>query len=553
MALPNDKRRSTRRLVAGALIAPALLLTACSSGDEAEGPAQIDFLRDQTSTPAGNGPVEGVKWNLPWGEPSSLDWVYAYADSDNTTLANMCEGLMRQNEDMTLSPALAEEVSHPDDLTTVFTIRQGVTFWDGSPLTAEDVAFSLNRHMDDAVGSYWSAPFYERVSSIEVTGENEVTVKFTEPDALFERILSTAAGIIGSKAYVEQAGESYGTAGGGIMCTGPFAFDSWKSGSSITMRANPDYWDPELVPMIETLELNFVTDESTIANSLISGDIDGAYMPPLSATEKLVQTGDDNFVLGLGTDWMAIRPTDKEGPMQQLEVRQALSLILDREAVAQAVFRGTAVPASTPIAPGAWGYAQDAWQAAADELPEPVFDVEQAKEVVDSAGLEGSELSIAIPADSEAEGKVAEILTAGGSQIGLDITIETLPTTSFTELYFDAKAREAYDAFIVWEYGAGVADPVVSMSEFTPLSAYNYGAYDDPIVTQSVADGLSTLDPEERAATLIEGQARMVEDLPLIPVVNMENRLFQGERITGATASRASLYYPWAAKIGAAE
>ncbi len=551
--LSNMTGRVRRRLIAGALIAPALVLTACSSGEEAAGPKQFDFLREQATTPEGTGPLDLVRWNLPWGEPSSLDWVYAYADSDNTTLANMCEGLMRQNEDMTLSPALAEEVSHPDDLTTIFTIRQGVTFWDGSPLTAEDVAFSLNRHMDEAVGSYWATPFYDRVSSIEATGAHEVTVRFTEPDALFERILATAAGIIGSKAYVEQAGDAYGTASGGIMCTGPFAFESWKSGSNIVMQANPDYWDPELVPMIERLELNFVTDESTISNSLISGDIDGAYMPPLSATEKLVESGEDKFVLGLGTDWMAIRPTHKDGPMHQLETRQALSLILDREAVAQAVFRGTAVPASTPIAPGAWGYAKDAWQAAAEELPAPEFDVEQAKELVQSAGLEGSELSIAIPADSEAEGKVAEILTAGGDQIGLNIQIETVPTTSFTELYFDAKARENYDAFIVWEYGAGVADPIVSMSEFTPLSAYNYGEYDDPIVTQSVADGLSTLDPDARAEILIEGQARMVEDLPLIPIVNMENRLFQGERITGATASRASLYYPWATKIGAAE
>lgn len=549
MALPKTMRRA----LVGSLAISALVLTSCAGADEPSAPAELDIPRDQTSTPAGSGPLDVVTWNLIWGEPSSLDWIYAYADSDNTTLANMCEGLMRQNEDMTLSPALAEDVQHPDDRTMVFTIRDDVAFWDGTPLTAEDVAFSLNRHRDPDAGSYWASPFYDRVSAIDVTGEREVTVRFTEPDSLFERMLATAAGIIGSKAYVGEAGDAYGTANGGIMCTGPFSFDSWQSGSKITLKANPDYWDPDLQPMVEQLDLTFVTDESTVANSLLSGDIDGAYMPPLSATEKLAATGEGNFVLGLGTDWMAIRPTEKAGPMQQLETRQALSLILDRDAVAQTVFRGTAVPAVTPIQPGAWGYARDRWEAAAAELPDPVFDVEQAAQIIADAGLDGTELTIAIPADSEAEAKIAEILTAGGNQIGLQLNFETLPMTSFTELYFDQKARESYDAFIVWEYGAGVADPIVSMSEFTPLSAYNYGNNDDPVLTQSVRDALSALDPEERADLLITGQQSMVENLPLVPVVNLENRLFQGERITGATASRASLYYPWAARIGSAE
>ncbi|MBC9936424.1 MULTISPECIES: ABC transporter substrate-binding protein [unclassified Leucobacter] len=544
---------STKKVLASSLMIPMLLIAGCSAAPVQNQPVELDLERGLASTPAGVGAVDVVRWNLTWGEPSSLDWIYAYADSENTTLANMCEGLMRQNEDMTLSPALAETVTHVDDLTTVFEIRKGVQFWDGSPLTAEDVAFSLNRHMDPDSGSYWGDPFYDNVGAIEVTGEHEVTVRFTQPDSLFERMLATAAGIVGSKSFVENAGEAYGTASGGIMCTGPFSLKSWQSGSKIVLDANPSYWDQGLVPLAKQLELTFVTDESTVANSLLSGDLDGTYMPPLSATEKLATSDTGTFALGLGTDWVAIRPTEKEGLMHQLEMRQALSLILDRDAVAQAVFRGTAQASLTPIQPGAWGYAKDVWQAAADELPAPEFDVEQAQKIVQEAGLEGSSVKIAIPSDSEAEKKIAEILTAGAGQIGIEVAVEVIPITSFTELYFDAKAREAYDAFIVWEYGAGVADPVVSMSEFTPLSAYNYGNYDDQVLTQSVADALTTLDPDARAEILVKGQARMVEDLPLINVVTLENRVYQNDRITGATASRASLYFPWAANIGSPE
>ncbi|UOQ61816.1 ABC transporter substrate-binding protein [Leucobacter rhizosphaerae] len=546
--------RPSTLMMLGAITVAALALTGCSgSSDEPATSAITDVPREQTTTPAGTGPIDLVTWNLYSGEPASLDWIYAYADSENTALANMCEGLMRQNEDMSLSPALAADVQHPDDVTTVFTLRDGVTFWDGSPLTAEDVVYSLSRHLDPAAGSYWSTPFYDRVSSIEATGPSEVTVRFSQPDSLFERMLATAAGVIGKQSFVESAGEAYGTSSGGIMCTGPFAFDSWNSGSKISMVANPNYWDEEMRPMVEKLDLTFVTDESTVANSLLSGDIDGTFMPPLAATEQLASSAEGSFVLGLGTDWMAIRPTEKAGPLEQLELRQALSLILDREAVAQAVYRGTATPAVTPIQPGAWGYSRELWQTAYDELPAPVFDVEQAAELVQNAGLDGTELTIAIPADSEAEQKIGEILSAGGEQIGVSITIESIPQTSFTELYFDEQARAPYDAFIVQEYGAGVADPVVSMSEFTPLSAYNYGNNDDPVLTQSVDDALSAMDDDARAELLITGQQSMVDNLPLIPVVNLEQRVYQNSRITGATASLARLYYPWAARIGAGE
>lgn len=548
----SARSRRIARAALAALVIPVLALTACS-GARPDPLAPLDVPRGLSNTPAGAGRIDTLTWNIGTGEPASLDWIYAYDDSGNTTLANMCEGLMRQNEDMSLSPALAERVDHPDATTTVFTLRDNVRFWDGSPLTADDVVFSLQRHLDPEAGSYWGVPFYDNVASIEATSEREVTVRFEQPDALFERMLATAAGIVGSRSFTERAGETYGTSQGGIMCTGPFKYVSWQPGSKIVMQRNADYWDPELQPKADRVELTFVTDETTIANSLISGGIDGAYNPPLSATEMLSRADSGSLVLGESTDWMAVRPTETDGPMRQLPLRQALSLILDRDAIAAAVYRGTATPSLTPIQPGAWGYARDVWQAAEREIPKPEFDVAAAKRLIDENGLAGTKISIAIPADSEAESKVAEIMSAGAKRAGLQLEFHRMPQTAFTELYFDAKAREPYDAFIVQEYGAGVADPIVSMSEFTPLSAYNYGAYDDPVLTGSVAKAMVTPDAEARAEVLAEGQRRVVEDLPLITIVNASSRVFQGSRITGATASRALLYYPWAAKIGAAK
>lgn len=547
--------RTSHRFAAAALVVPlAVGLAACSAerpspsaGGDSAG-AELDWI---TTTPAASGPIDSFTWNLTSGEPASLDWIYAYSDSENTTLANMCESLMLQTPDFGLEPGLAEKVDRPDDTTMVLTIRSGVTFWDGSPLTAEDVVFSLSRNLDDAAGSYWGVPFYDRVASIEQTGELQVTITFTEPDALFERMLATAAGVVGSKAYVEQAGEAYGTASGGIMCTGPFQFDGWKPGTNITMSRYADYWNDDRAALADSATLTFVTDESTIASSLLSGDIDGTYRVPLSATEPLMNSDSGSFYLGASTDWVAVRPTEKDGPFQNAELRRALSLAYDRQALADTVYRGTAAPSLTPIQPGAWGYAKDAWEQGAAELPPVAQDVDAAKKLVDDGGLAGQSITVALPAETEADNKAAELLAAAGKAIGVEVKTQTLPLTSFNALYFDAAARAEYDAFIVNEYGAGVADPIVSLSEFTPLSAYNYGLLDEPSVTDNVAAAFGELDDTARAESLVAAQAGLVDSTGLINLVNPGMRLYLNDRISGATASLAFLYYPWAAGIGA--
>ncbi|UOQ87607.1 ABC transporter substrate-binding protein [Agromyces endophyticus] len=545
--------RTTHRIAAAAVAIPLVVGLAACSGERprpSESTSKLD-LEMVTTTPAASGPIDHFTWNLTSGEPASLDWIYAYSDSENTALANMCESLMLQGPDFSLEPGLAEKVDRPDETTMVFTIRDGVTFWDGSPLTADDVVFSLERNLDDAAASYWGVPFYDRVSSIEKTGDLEVTVKFTEPDSLFERILATAAGVIGSKDYVEQAGDTYGTATGGIMCTGPFEFDTWKPGTSITMKRYADYWNADRAALADSATLTFVTDESTIASSLLSGDIDGTYRVPLSATEPLMNSDSGSFYLGASTDWTAVRPTEKDGPFQNPDVRRALSLAYDRAALADTVYRGTATASLSPIQPGAWGYSKEVWQQGADALPSPDQDLDAAKKLVEEHGLAGESITVALPAETESDNKAAELLVAAGKAIGIDVQTSTLPVTSFNALYFDAAARAEYDAFIVNEYGAGVADPIVSLSEFTPLSAYDYGLLDEPSVTDNVAAGFGEIDDDARANSLVEAQAGLVESMGLINLVNPGMRMYMGDRISGATASLAFLYYPWAAGIGA--
>lgn len=504
-----------------------------------------------TTAPA-RGEIDSFTWNLPNGEPASLDWARAYDSSPNQVLANMCEGLMRQEPDFSIVPGLAESFEQADDRTLVYKLRSGVKFWDGREMTADDVVFSLSRHMDPDQGSFWSTPFYSNVKSISKTGDLEVTVKLKRADAVFNRMMATPAGVIGQQAFVESRGRKYGTPNGGIMCTGPFQLDSWKPGTSISLSRNDGYWDADGKAKAGALTFRFITDESTMIGGLQSGELDGTFQVPPAGVSQL-RSAPGTLTFGASTEWFAFRPTEKDGAAKDPRVMQALSLVLDRESIARVIFGGAAVPAGTPIQPGAFGYARETFAAAAEQLPAPAVDAEKAKALVAEAGAAAKRpIVIAVMADVRTYGQAAQTLQDAARGIGLDVKVEAISTAQFTNLYFDKSARAPYDLFTVQQYGAGVAEPLISLSEFTPLSAYNYGELDDPVVNRGVEQGMATYDDEKRAELASEAEKALVAAPGLIPVVNLLTSVYQGPKITGSVASLSYLYYPWAADVGAA-
>ena len=166
--------------------------------------------------------LDKVTWNLPY-EPSSIDPAKTFNYAENTATANLVENLLRLRPDFTIEPGLAESFTNPSPTTWVYKIREGVTFWDGKPMTADDVVYSLQRNMDPDVGSFF-AYYYANVEKIEKTGEYEVTVTLKKPDVLFNEAMATPAGAVLEKAYCEAKGVDFGTPKGGVMGTGPFKF-----------------------------------------------------------------------------------------------------------------------------------------------------------------------------------------------------------------------------------------------------------------------------------------------------------------------------------------
>ena len=390
------RTRRTRRLLAfaGIGVAGALVLSACSadtSSPDATAAPEWEYTA-QTAAPSGD--IDSYSW-VSYSEPYSLDYAYAFDYADNQVLANVCESLLRLNPDFTLSPGLAEAFEHPTPETWVYTIRDGVTFHDGTPLTAADAVASLSRHLDPEVGSSWYS-VYQNVASIEQTGDREVTVTMNGPDSQFNLAMGGSAGVVESAATLTEKGADYGNSTGLVNCTGPFALTEWKSGESVTLTRYDDYWDDTLRARAGEVDILFMTDPNARVNALKSGEVDGGWMIPADAIGQLQDSGKGDMYFGLNTAVGSLIVNNLEGPLGDERVRRALLMAMDRQGILDAAAKGYGEVSNALTTESVWVGASGAGLKEAFEgLEEYPYDVEAAKKLIDEAGVAGEEIVIA--------------------------------------------------------------------------------------------------------------------------------------------------------------
>lgn len=536
----------------------AVLLAGCSAGADTDGgsapPDAVTSGDLATTTASAQGSLDKVTWNLPYGEPASLDPIKAFNYPENTVVANLCEGLMVMQPDYTIAPNLAESVENIDGKTYVYTLRDDVTFWDGAPMTAEDVVFSLKRHLDPDEGSYWASDAVSgNMSSIRATGEHEVTVELASADQTFNSYMATPIGVVVQQEHREAAGAAYGNPKAGVMCTGPFSVAAWNSGQSILLEKNENYWDAERTPHVSNLEIQFIVDPAAITNALVSGEVDGSYDVPLSAVPQLQAASNGQLVLGKSLQLAGIIATG-DGPLGDPAVRKALWTAANKQALADTVYEGTAKPARSLVPDGGWSYGHEIFSAAREQLPAVEPDVEKAKEILASAEVDTAEpITIVYPSERSFYADIISELARAGAEIGLTVKPEGVPSAQFGAFFSDPKAREGHGAFVTTNY-MDVPDPLVFLRTIVKEGgSQNYSGYSNPEIERLIAEAEVLTDDAERAEKVAEIEALAMEDLPWLPIADPAVRLFLNERVTGVPASFVYLYYPWGADLGAAK
>ncbi|MFJ6415471.1 ABC transporter substrate-binding protein [Paeniglutamicibacter sp. NPDC091659] len=534
-----------------ALAASAVLaLAACSASPGGGGGEAVKPNFELTAnTPAPSGELDKLTWAT-YAEPFSLDYVYAFDYADNQILSNVCESLVRLNDDMSISPGLASKYENPTPTTWVYTIREGVKFHDGTTLTADDVVASMERHLDPKVGSFWFS-VYDRVKSIEKTGDNEVTVTSKVPNALFNESMSGAAGVIGSAATFKKLGADYGNSTGGVNCTGPFQFKKWQSGEKISLTRFDDYWDKDLKAKAKELDFVIMTDPVARVNAMKSGEVDGSWLVPTNAVGELNASGAGDVFFGLNTSVNSLVVSNPDGPLGNPEVRKALLMAIDRTGLAQAAESGFAKRTNSLTSESVWNRADQATKDAAfKELVDYPYDVEAAAKIIKEQGVEGQELTLTTAPMGVSFSVVAQATAAAAESIGLKMKINTVTPGAYTALFSDPEARKGTDLYMTSWY-LSIGDPQEMFSILRTGDFANYGKWSDPKFDKVVNEGLQTMDPKERFTKSLEAQKIVNAELPWLPLYENTNVMWMNKKITGASPSINFMYFPWAAKIGA--
>lgn len=557
-------RWGTIRIALAFLLVTALVLSACSAerkedttstatgggtGTTTEGTTETtpetDTLVD--TTPAGTEPVDSAVWAT-YRDVSTLDPIYAFDYPDNTAVSLMCESLLRQNPDGTIGPGLATAL-YADETTLVLDLNPDATFWDGSPVTPEDVVFSIARNMDPELGGFYGGAF-DRVASYEVTGDKQVTITLTEPDYWLEGELASMPGVVLEKAVVEAQGADYGTPAGEIMGTGAYKFGSWDPAEGVKAVANPDYWDSSVEPLVSEILLKGVPAAASLSSGLVTGGIQGTYLLEYSVLQQLEQ--DPAVTLTRGSSWATecLVVSNLEGALGDVRVRQALSLALDRQAIIDSVYKGAATIPRWLANPGTFGYAQDTFDAAYAESPALEQDLEKAKALVEEAGAAGQTITFGMTNEIANIASSAGAYRTAAEAIGLKVEFQAVSAQNYIYYFIDPSAREGVDAFATLNYG-DFADPALLLSTVAlPNGSQNFSGYDNPDITALLLQARSTADPDERAAAEAEALALAAEDLPWIPTVCPQSILVTDKALSGAVASFAYMFAPWANDLG---
>ncbi|GAA1789898.1 ABC transporter substrate-binding protein [Leucobacter iarius] len=528
----------------------ALALAACGSPAAHPGAPAPSADRVVTSTPKPVGDVDSITWAVT-SEPASMDWIYNADNSTGSIMANVCEGLFRLSPEMTPEPALAEKVETPNPTTRVYTLRDGVKFHDGTPLTAADVVFSLKRNLDPELGSYWAGPF-AHVKSITATGPLEVTIALTEPDALLDSALSSPAGIVDRAQTVQELGKAYGTPKGGINCVGPFSLEKWDSGQSITLKRDPDYFDAAGRARAKQIVFQFVRDPAALTNGLLAGSIDGTWDLAPAAVKRLSQGGPGTVYHGPSTQGYNAIVMDPKGPLQDPVVRQAVSRAIDRSAIITAAVGGAAQEQRAPAVPGTWGYEQQKFRSAWDGIELGQTDLAAAKQLLGTTKTPTKPIVIASTTAEAQTPIIAAEIQSALKKLGLEAEIRNIPADQYYAVYTDPKARTGIDLYLT-AWGTDYADPTQIYQYFTTGNFYNFSGYSNPAYDALVAKAAATDDLSARADAIIAAQKIIVEQSLWIPIYAPDNTVFLNKRITGTPTSYMQLHRPWAAALGAAK
>ncbi|HET9978048.1 MAG TPA: ABC transporter substrate-binding protein [Burkholderiaceae bacterium] len=346
-------------------------------------------------------------------EPPGMDPTIAPAAAIGEIVHyNVLEGLTKINVDGSVTPLLAESWSmDPDGKSYSFKLRRGVKFHDGEAFDAADVKFSFERAKDDKSTNKAKKAVFDNIRRIDTPDAHTVilTLENADPNFLFRMGENTAV-ILDPKSAAGAATKPIGT--------GPFTFDDWKKGNSVTLKKWPGFRDAKAVKL-ERVTFRFINDPAARVAALLAGDIDG--VPRLDAPQAVKQLqADKRFTVEVGSTAGKgiVAINNRKKPLDDVRVRRAIAHAIDRKAFIDGVLEGLGKPIGSHFAPTDAGYV--------DLTAQTPYDPEKAKALLKEAGVATPlNLTLTLPPPQYAR-KGGEVIAAQLAKVGIVAKIENV-------------------------------------------------------------------------------------------------------------------------------
>ncbi|HEV7437538.1 MAG TPA: ABC transporter substrate-binding protein [Pseudorhizobium sp.] len=415
----------------------------------------------------------------------------------------MCDKLVDISQEMKIVPQLATEWNWSEDgKELTMTLREGVKFHDDTPFNAQAVVATIERNMTLPESRRKSE--LSSVEKVEATGDYEVKFTLKSPDVTLLAQLSDRAGMIVSPKAAQELGANFGSA---PVCAGPFKFVERIQQDRIVLEKFQDYWNADQVFLDKVTYLPIPDTTVRLAN-LRSGDLDIAERISASDASSVKEDSNLTYADVIGPGYMAMyvnvgNGARAENPLgQDKRLRQAFSLAIDREAINQIVFEGTAKAGNQPFPPTSPWFNQD--------LPVQPRDIEKAKALMAEAGHETLDVELQ-HANNTTQTQMMQVIQSMVAEAGFNVSLRA---TEFATLLSEQTAGNYQLSRSDW---SGRIDPDGNIHQFiTCEGGINDVKYCNPEVDQLLNDARASTDDAVRKEKYDAASVILAEDMPII-------------------------------------
>jgi peptide/nickel transport system substrate-binding protein len=474
--------------------------------------------------PSGSDSTQGSSqtWIVPqdWG---AIDPTKEAATNMGAILL-VLEPLVLLTESGSVEPNLATQ-TQPNPTTYVYTLRKGAKFSDGKPVTIQDVKYSIDIHTAKNSTSNLASNFGE-VASVTTQGTDKLVITLTQPDVQFQDYMAET-GIV-EKAVREKLGNNPGSPGKLNVGSGPYEVSKYQPGSELILKANPDYWGAK--PAVSTLNLKFISDDSARQLAVQSGDVTGAFEIPADQVKTYSAIPGMKVITGDNPSVMLFNVNTNVAPWNDVHVRQAVSLAINREGIVKSVLDGHGQPLWTPIT------AEKAEQVMSKSSVSSLFANLKTDDGLAAAKAELAKSSepngftaklLFSDAEAGTSGLVAQAVAAAVKPLGITLQVTSIPDSQYTdEVFF----KQTAPASIV-DFTTDIADPISLLNylgnKSNLLSAGGYtniASFSDPALSRTLDTYLETpaTDKATRAKLLGEALTQFNASHSYIPIYNSQ-------------------------------